>query len=80
MANPKVLIIDDDIMTCRLIETFLQMDGFKTSSVNRIGENNIIPILDREKPDLVFMIIIWIVRPNNLLWLFVTVHNGKIYR
>jgi DNA-binding response OmpR family regulator len=31
------------------------MEGFKTSSLNRIGDNNIITILDREKPDLLFM-------------------------
>lgn len=55
MAPKKVIIIDDDQMTCNLIETFLQLDNFETASFNQIGPDGIIPILEREKPDIIFL-------------------------
>lgn len=55
MENLKVLIIDDDLMTCNLLETILQMENYKTVSVNHVGVEGIISILDDKQPDLVIM-------------------------
>ena len=55
MTNPKLLVIDDDPMTCRLIEMVLQMEDYRTTSVNYIGEEGIIAILNNEEPDMVIL-------------------------
>lgn len=55
MENPKVLVIDDDPMTCNLLETILQMENYQTASANHVNKNNIILLLDTEKPDLIIM-------------------------
>lgn len=55
MTQKKVVIIDDDHMTCNLIETFLQLDDYRTASVNSIDPTGIIPILERENPDIIFL-------------------------
>ena len=55
MENSKVLVIDDDPMTCNLLETILQMENFQTESVNHIDAQGIVPILDGKQPDLVIM-------------------------
>jgi len=55
MENPKVLVIDDDPMTCNLLETILQMENYRTVSANHINDNDIISLLDKETPDLIIM-------------------------
>ena len=55
MENSKVLVIDDDPMTCNLLETILQMENYKTVSVTHIDAQGIVPILDGKQPDLVIM-------------------------
>ena len=55
MTNPKLLVIDDDPMTCRLIEMVLQMEDYRTTSENYIGEEGIIAILNDKEPDMVIL-------------------------
>ncbi len=55
MENLKVLVIDDDPMTCNLLETILQMENHEPVSVNHIGTEGIIPILDSNQPNLLIM-------------------------
>ena len=55
MENSKVLVIDDDPMTCNLLETILQMENHQTVAVNHIDAQGIVPILDSKQPDLVIM-------------------------
>jgi len=55
MENSKILVIDDDPMTCNLLETILQMENYKTVSVNHIGIDGIVAILDDKQPHLVIM-------------------------
>ena len=55
MENLKVLVIDDDLMTCNLLETILQMEKYETVSLNNINSEGIIPILDKEKPHVLIL-------------------------
>jgi CheY-like chemotaxis protein len=55
MQNFKILVIDDDATTCTLLETILQMEDFETASVNSIEHRDILAILIRENPQLLFM-------------------------
>ena len=55
MKTVKVLVIDDDPMTCNLIETILQMENYETASANAIGNEGIVPLLDSEKPDIIIL-------------------------
>lgn len=49
------MVIDDDAMTCNLIETVLKMEGYQTASINRIESNNILLLLEKEHPDLILL-------------------------
>ena len=55
MKSLKVLIIDDDPMTCNLVETILRMENYVTTSVNLVGDEGIIPLLEREKPHIMIL-------------------------
>lgn len=55
MTKPKVLVVDDDFVTCNLIETYLKMEGYQTASINRIENNDMITVIDREKPDIILL-------------------------
>ena len=55
MAYRKILVIDDDPMTCQLLETFLQMENFQTSSLTSVHNGGLIPILEQEKPDVLVL-------------------------
>ena len=55
MKTLKVLVIDDDPMTCNLLETILQLEKYQTASVHFIDDGGIIPILEREKPDIIIL-------------------------
>ncbi len=54
MEKIKVLVIDDDVTTCSLLEAILQMEDYKTASVHRV-EPDIVALLNREKPDVLVM-------------------------
>ena len=49
----KILIVDDDPMTCRLLETIFKMEGFNAISITVAGR--VIPILEEETPSLVII-------------------------
>lgn len=55
MDNQKVLIIDDDPMTCRLLETVLQMENFQTASAYQIKDENILALINIEGPQLLIL-------------------------
>lgn len=56
MNKFKVLIIDDDPMTCNLLETMLQMENYQTVSANHIdSDQGILPLLDKVKPNLLML-------------------------
>lgn len=53
--HPKILVIDDDPTTCHLLETFLKLEQFQSSSVTHLDHNDIIATLDKEQPNLLLM-------------------------
>ncbi len=55
MKSVKVLVIDDDPMTCNLVETILQMENYQTSSAHHIDNQGIIAALNRENPDIIVL-------------------------
>ncbi len=55
MRNFKVLVIDDDITTCDLLETILEMEDYQTTSVYRLNKNEMVTLLDKEKPDILIL-------------------------
>lgn len=55
MKTVKVLVIDDDPMTCNLVETILQMEKYETASAHSIGDEGIVPLLESEKPDIIIL-------------------------
>lgn len=50
---PKVMIVDDDRTTVKLLQTLLELDGFETAISPRGGD--VIQIAERFQPDLFFM-------------------------
>jgi len=50
---PRVMIVDDDRTTIKLLETLLVMDGFEVTLVARGGD--VLPAARRDRPD-VFLI------------------------
>jgi len=50
MENLKILIIDDDPTTCTLLKTTLEMEGYQTASVHNIENEDIIVLLNNQKP------------------------------
>ncbi len=55
MANLKILIIDDDSTTCTLLKTTLEMEGYQTAIVYNIENEDIISLLNEQKPDMLFL-------------------------
>lgn len=55
MTKPKVLVIDDDFMTCNLIETVLKMEGYQTASINRVEGNDVLKVLEFERPNIILL-------------------------
>ncbi|NJN94168.1 MAG: response regulator [Anaerolineales bacterium] len=49
----KALIVDDDPMTCSLLETILQMENYQTASATGFGD--IISLLDKEQPHILIL-------------------------
>lgn len=55
MDNLKVLVIDDDKITCNLLETVLQLENFQTASVSKIANSDIISLLNQEAPHFLIL-------------------------
>lgn len=55
MKHLKILIIDDDETTCTLLETILEMEGYQTASVNDIENEDILSLLNNEKPYILIL-------------------------
>jgi DNA-binding response OmpR family regulator len=55
MKNLKVLIIEDDPTTCTLLKTTLEMEDYQTNFIHYIENDDIISVLNNEKPDLLFL-------------------------
>ena len=55
MDNLKVLVVDDDKITCNLLETVLQLENFQTASTNNIVNGDIISLLNRETPHFLIL-------------------------
>lgn len=53
MTMVKALVVDDDPMTCSLLETILQMENYQTASATGFG--NIISLLDKEQPRILIL-------------------------
>lgn len=51
----KVLVIDDDPTTCHLLEMTLQLEDYQTASASSLESDTILPLLDREEPDLLIL-------------------------
>ena len=55
MENLKILIIGDDPTNCTLLKTILEMQGYQTASVHNIENEDIISLLNNQKPDVLFL-------------------------
>jgi DNA-binding response OmpR family regulator len=55
MNIPKIIVIDDDLATCQLIETALQLEGYRTVSVTQIADGNIAALLNSHQPDALIL-------------------------
>lgn len=53
MTLPKVMIVDDDRTTVRLLQTLLELDGFEISTAGR--GMDVIPLAQKVQPDLFLM-------------------------
>jgi DNA-binding response OmpR family regulator len=53
MEMVKILIIDDDPMTCSLLETILQMENYQTASATGLGD--MFALLDQECPNFLIL-------------------------
>ncbi len=49
----KVMIVDDDRTTVKLLQTLLELDGFEISSAGR--GMDVIPLALRNRPDVILM-------------------------
>ena len=55
MENLKILIIEDDPTTCTLLKTTLEIDGYQADFVYNIENNDVFPLLNNHKPDILFL-------------------------
>lgn len=53
METVKILIIDDDPTTCRLLETILQLENYQAASATSF--DNILTLLDKERPHILIL-------------------------
>ncbi len=53
MEMVKILVVDDDPMTCSLLETILQMENYQTASAT--GFSDILALLEKEQPDILIL-------------------------
>jgi DNA-binding response OmpR family regulator len=50
---PKVLIVDDDRTTVKLLQTLLELDGFEVAVAPRGAD--VLPLASKFDPDIIFM-------------------------
>lgn len=55
MEPLKILIIEDDPTTCALLKTTLEMEGYQTAIVHDIENEDVLSLLNFEKPDILFL-------------------------
>jgi DNA-binding response OmpR family regulator len=55
METLTILVIDDDAMTCSLLETVLQLENYQTASASHIEDEDIISLLNRENPHILIL-------------------------
>ncbi len=55
MESLKILIVEDDPTTCALLKTTLEMEGHRISFVHGIVDKEILSLLNREQPDILFL-------------------------
>ena len=55
MEPLKILIIEDDPTTCTLLKTTLEMEGYQTAIVHDIENEDVLSLLNSEKPDILFL-------------------------
>jgi len=55
METLKILVIDDDPMTCSLLETVLGMENFQTVSTSHIKNEDVLALLNQENPQLIIL-------------------------
>jgi CheY-like chemotaxis protein len=53
LAKSKILIVDDDPITVKLLQTLLELDGFEIAIAPRGGD--VLPVAESFTPDLFFM-------------------------
>ncbi|MCU0498230.1 MAG: response regulator [Anaerolineae bacterium] len=53
LTLPKVMIVDDDRTTTKLLQTLLELDGFEVCVAARGGD--VIPLALKERPDIFLM-------------------------
>lgn len=51
----KILIIEDDPTTCALLKTTLEMEGHQTAIVHDVENEDVLTLLNLEKPDILFL-------------------------
>ncbi|MDX2159969.1 MAG: response regulator [bacterium] len=50
---PKIMIVDDDRTTVKLLQTLLELDGFEVSAAGR--GMDVLPLATRHRPDVILM-------------------------
>jgi DNA-binding response OmpR family regulator len=55
MEPLKILIIEDDPTTCALLQTTLEMEGHQTAIVHDVEHEDVLALLNLEKPDILFL-------------------------
>ena len=55
MESLKILIIEDDPTTCVLLKTSLEMEGHQTAIVHDVENEDVLALLNFEKPDILFL-------------------------
>jgi CheY-like chemotaxis protein len=51
----KVLLVDDDNNMLSLLRTLLEIEGYHVVSFNGVDPNQLISLMDQEKPDVILM-------------------------
>jgi DNA-binding response OmpR family regulator len=55
MESLKILIVEDDPTTCALLKTTLGMEGHKVAITHDVENEDILTLLNSEKPDILFL-------------------------
>jgi DNA-binding response OmpR family regulator len=55
MNKLKILVIDDDITTCNLLKTVLQMENYEAVASSSIKDGDILWLLNKEQPEILIL-------------------------